>query len=153
MDRLFKQDQEIFSFGIDEVGKAHLLETARWSKFLAILFIIVSAIMVLFGVFAAFMIGNLGGDGNELIAGLGGVGFAIFYFLFLGIYMYPVWALYKFSKLTRLAVNTSNQQVFNDALRYQRNMYKYIGILTIIVISLYGISFVLMAIAAAVSRV
>lgn len=151
MDKLFRQETEIFSLGVDETAKAHLLETARWAKFLAILFIIVSAIMILLGIFTAVSLGSMNSAQNPLFGLLGGIGFAVLYFVFVGIYIYPVIALYQYSKLTNLSIRTSNQQQFNEALRYQRNMYKYMGVLMIIILSLYGISMVFGLIAVVMS--
>lgn len=142
MDRLSKQEQEIFSIGVDETAKAYLLETARWTKFIAIFLLIVSGLMILLGLGVAVMLGNSNDSSNPMLAALGGVGLAVIYIFFFGLYIYPTWALYKFSKLTNASMNTANQQQFNEALRYQKNMYKYTGILLIIVLALYGISFI-----------
>lgn len=149
-DRLFGQDQSIFAIQVDEVAKHHLLETARWTKFLAILFMIVTCLMIVFGVIAAMAIGSLA---ENAFAGSGmSPGVMVFVYLFLfGLYIYPVIALYKFSKLMKSAVLTGNQHEFNDALRHQKGMYKYMGILTIIVLSLYGIAIVFGVIAAAIA--
>jgi hypothetical protein len=151
MDRLFKQEQEIFSIGVDETAKAHLLETARWTKFIAIFFFIMSALLVVLGLVVAVVLGNSNDTSNPVLALLGGVGLAVVYIFFVGLYVYPTWALFKFSKLTNAAMQTSNQQQFNEALKYQKNMYKYMGVLLIIVLALYGISFVLGVIGALMS--
>jgi hypothetical protein len=143
MDRLFKQEQEIFSIGLDETAKAYLLETARWAKFLAIFFFIVSAILVALGIGLALVLGNSADFGNPMLTAMGGFGLAVIYIFFIGIYVYPMWALFKFAKLTNAAMQTANQQQFNEALKYQKNMFKYMGILMIIVMALYGVSFVL----------
>lgn len=145
VDRLFRQqDESIFSLGVDEVAKAYLLETARWTRFLAVLYLIVSGLLMIGGILTAFAIGN---SANNAIAAAGiGFGMVLAYVLFFAIYFYPVWALYKFSKLIKASLQVSNQQQFNEALKYQKNMFKYLGVLTIVLLSIYGISIVFMLI-------
>lgn len=145
VDRLFRQQGEsIFSLGVDEVAKAHLLETARWTRFLAVLYLIVTGLLLIGGILTAFAIGN---SANNAITAAGiGIGMVLVYVLFIAIYFYPVWALYKFSRLMKESLQIANQQQFNEALKYQKNMFKYLGVLVIVLLSVYGISIVFMLI-------
>lgn len=151
-DRLFRQEQEIFSLNVDETAKAHLLETARWSKFLAVLSMILTIVLFVFIIISLTLssstLGALGSTGSAMV----GLASAVVGLLFFAaIYFYPIWALFKFAKLTKSGILTANQQEFNEGLRFQKGLYKYIGILTIIVLALYGILLAIMLLGLAVS--
>jgi hypothetical protein len=66
----------------------------------------------------------------------------VVYILVVCLYFYPVFALLKFSNLIKPAVQAANKEQFNNAFRYLKNMFKYIGILTIIFLSFYGIAII-----------
>lgn len=125
-----KYGADIFHLEIDETAKASMLETARWSKFLTIVFFIFFGLLVLG--WAVVMFANIGDSISQILG--------LFYGLIaIGLYVYPVYALYKFSTLLKLGVSTANQEQFNLALNYQKNMFKYMGILTIVGLVLYGL--------------
>jgi uncharacterized membrane protein len=133
----FKEDQELFSLKVDEAAKAHLLETMRWTKFLGILFII--AIILMCSVLAFVMMIYMPGMQTPVPYAAASV---IFMSLFMtGLNFYPIFALLKFSTLIRSAIADSNQQQFNHALKYLKNMFRYIGVLTITLITIYGLGF------------
>lgn len=143
-----QQEQQIFSFGIDETARAHMLETVRWGKFLAILGFIFLALLIAFGLLSGFVLSALDTT-NTLSAGMG-IGMMFVYLLIAGLYFYPTWALYKFSVLSKEALNTFNQQQFNESLRYLKNMFKFFGVITIVMLALYGIGIVFAMLGAAV---
>lgn len=121
---------------IDHVSRAYILETVRWTKFLAILGFIFIGLMLLVGLLST-LLATVGLSFN-IIAGL-------WMLLAAAIYFYPIYALIKFSSNMKMAMNISSQMHFNEGLRYQKSMYKYIGIITIITLILYllGILFFL----------
>jgi hypothetical protein len=51
-------DQNLFSLTVDPVTKAHLYETAKWARFLAILGFVFLGLMVIGGIFASFMLSS-----------------------------------------------------------------------------------------------
>jgi hypothetical protein len=142
-----QNDTNIFEHGLDETAKAHLLETTRWTKFLAImgfiftgLFIIVAlAVMTMGSMFSSYP--GMGGLG----AGMGiGIGFV--YLVVAVIYLYPVYSLFKFSSCMKKGIHTGSQDLITDAFRYQKNMYRFIGIIMIILIVVYLLIFVLVGV-------
>lgn len=113
---------------IDHVSRAYILETVRWTKFLAILGFIFLGLMLLFGFFTTII--AAGSASLGLLTGS--------WILFIAaVYFYPIYALVKFSNNMKTAMNASSQLHFNEGLRYQKSMYKYIGIITIITLILY----------------
>ncbi len=143
-----KEESTIFQLGIDETSKAYLSETSRWGKFLAILSFIGIGLLIVMGIFMGFAMSQFGQDN---LTSTSGPIFTVVYLILGAIYIYPVWGLYKFSELIKTSLNTSNQQQFNEALRHQKNVFKFIGIIAIISLALYGIAIIIMIIGAAMA--
>lgn len=140
-----QNESNIFEHGLDETAKAHLLETTRWTKFLAIMGFIFTGLLIMVAL-AVMTMGSLFSSypGMEgLGAGLGaGIGFI--YLIIAVIYLYPAYALFKFSSCMKRGINTGSQDLITDAFRYQKNMYRFIGIMMIIVIAIYLLAFIVL---------
>jgi len=123
------------SNSLSDSAKAHLLETTRWTKFLAILSFIFIALMLIGFI---FMI-SAGSMMSSASSGMGSSPWMItIVWLLLGLfYWYPSVMLYKFSNAMKDGLNTANNELVENAFRYQKNFWKYMGIFTIVVISLY----------------
>jgi len=136
-------EKQIFeNTGLDDTARYHLLDTVRWTKFLAIigfvitgLFLVAAILMVVIGKSIFAMSPQYPGG---LAAGLG-----LVYIIAAGIYFYPVYALLRFSGCMKKGILNDDRQLVNDAFRYQKLMYKYIGILMIIILAFYLLVFIL----------
>ncbi|RYZ48740.1 MAG: hypothetical protein EOP49_17870 [Sphingobacteriales bacterium] len=139
-----RRETDIFNFGIDEVGKAHMLETARWARFLAIVNIIMISLMVIIVVLVAYANGS---DFAQTFGPQVGMGFGIaslvFYILLVLLFMYPLVGLLRFSNKIRPALETGNAELFNESFRNLKNVFKFFGILTIALLAIYGIMIVM----------
>jgi len=124
-------------------SKSFLREIARWTFFFAILgfigiaFIVIGAILVA-TVYAPML--NMVAQQQGLPAL--GMPIAITYVVSALLYFMPVWYLFKFSRKMKLALATKNDDVLADAFENLKSHFKYIGVLTIIIISLYVLLFV-----------
>jgi len=123
---------------VEGEAKNYLSETAKWAKFLSIVgfvFIGLIAIMLLGTVF-------IGGDG---LGGLGlSEGIGILPLLVLVIYFYPIFKLYKFSRHAKNSIAATSSSELTHALDNLKALYKFMGILTLIIVVLYGIFFAFM---------
>jgi len=134
--------ENIFHLEVDQTAKAYMVETARWAKFLAILTFIMMGILVLASKFIGdYMALQYSTQGLQMPEWFSTV-IMVVYILVVCLYFYPVFALLKFSNLIKPAVQAANKEQFNNAFRYLKNMFKYIGILTIIFLSFYGIAII-----------
>jgi len=148
--------EENNEFGLDATAQAHLLETVRWTKFLAIvgfifmgLFLLIIIVMIAAGPMISHYTENMGQPVNRNPFGaLGMIGLGIIYLVILCIYFYPVYALMKFSSCIKKGIRNRDQHYLNIGFRYQKNMYLYIGILTILTLASYLIFFLLGGMAA-----
>jgi hypothetical protein len=121
----------------DEI-KGYLLETSKWGKFLAIVGYIGIGLLVLLGVIV--MVGlSFAGSMSQFGFGfpMGLLGFI--YILIAVLYWFPVNYLYKFSDNVKKGLNTNDQQHVTLGFESLKSLYKFSGILTIIVLSIYAL--------------
>ena len=149
------QDKSIFGLGIDPSSKAHLAEAARWARFLAIVGFIMCGLIVLIGIFAASFItsfsskfGNEFGGATSMGSGMG----SLMTVLYIGIailYFFPCLFLFRFANLMKAALATEEQDNLNKSFQNLKVMFRYVGIITIIVLAIYLIGILVAIIGAA----
>lgn len=128
--------------------KLVFLETAKWTKFLAILGFVGMGLMVIMGFFMGAIMSSLGSLSSysntpNPFGMIGGVFFVILYLVIALIYYFPIKYLYDFSTKVKKAFEIQDQLLFNEAILKLKSHYKYIGILMIIVFSLYILMIIL----------
>jgi hypothetical protein len=123
---------------IDATAHAHLYETAKWATFLSILGFIGSGIIAIAAVFAGTILGSLGsnspyGSGAAIM----GAGFiTAIYLVVAAIYFFMSLFLFRFAAKMKIALNTTDQESLNNSFLNLKNLYKMMGILTIVYLSL-----------------
>lgn len=137
----------LFSLSIDPVTKAHLSETARWARFLAIVGFIFLGLMLVFGIFLSTYMSTIFGR-NDMYGGAGlgasfGVGMAIMYIIISALWFFPLLFLLRFANRMRTALNGNDQQALNISLQNLKVFFRFIGIMTIIVLALYALIIIL----------
>lgn len=109
-----------------EPVRSDLLETSKWVMFFAVLLFIVLGFMVAASLLMVFT----GGASGFVMA-----------ILMIGIYgaliFFPAWYYYKFSTLTRQALNFNDNNALDDGFGYLKRFYRFVGILIIVFIALY----------------
>lgn len=128
-----KNHQENFMF-INQENKNYLLESARWGKFLAIVGYIIIGFIVLAGFF--FMIGFSFASrfsGSRFPMAL--IGFV--YILMAILYFFPVNYLNNFSNQMKEGLGSNNQQMVTSGFSNMKSLFKFMGILTIVILSIY----------------
>lgn len=123
---------------MEEEVRGALLDAAWWARFLALMSFIFIGLLMAMGIYLVVtMLSLLDSTGN---AGsrYGFAAFIGFYFLLAIVYSYPTYALLKFGSLLKPALETADQDRFNTSMRYLRNLFRYIGILAIILLVASG---------------
>lgn len=141
---------------VDDMSGAYMHEIGRWGKFLAILGFIGIGLMVIASVAVMFVFSKLptyGAAGGDVYGTAMGGMLGVLYLFFAGIYVYPTWTLYKYSTCIKRALANKDQQEFNDAFRYLKSSFKFIGIFMIIILSLYVLIAIFGGLAAVVAGV
>jgi membrane-anchored glycerophosphoryl diester phosphodiesterase (GDPDase) len=138
-------NSSLFSLTIDPVTKTHLTETARWARFLAIFGMIMLAlglVVALMGatVFTRFF-GFPTGVEDETTAALGSqrIGMMIGVVICLAIAFFPLLFLLRFANAMKRAIAANDQNRLNESFQNLKVYFRYLGILTIIFLVLYGI--------------
>lgn len=114
----------------------YLLETSKWGKFLAIVGYAGMGLLFLLGV--AFIVGF------SIFSSFSGVGFPItimgFAYILISVsYFFPMNYLYKFSSQVKQGLNSINQQTVTSGFENLKSLFKFMGIFTIVVLSIYAL--------------
>ena len=138
-----EQNTTLFSLSIDPLTKAHLQETARWGKFLSIMGFILCALIAFGGIYYSTRLSSFSrSEGYEITpvnaAGLGTI-VAFGSIIFGVIYFFPCLFLLRFANQMKTALNANEQQRLNTAFLNLKSMFRYVGIITIIVLAIYGL--------------
>jgi len=125
-----------------------LKEISTWSYFLSIIGFIGIGFMVIFGALFGTILGSMPNNPYEEI-GISMGYFGLIY-VFIGlIYFFPVLYLFNFSRKMKRALSLKNNDDLSSAFDNLKSHYKFIGIFTIVIISLYALMFIIALFSAA----
>lgn len=126
---------ELEQLTLTSSAKGFLRETAKWCKFLSILGFIGLGLMLL----GSFFIGGVYNTMPQAQAMPFDLGLmmTIFYIVFGLIYIFPIYYLYQFSVKMKSALVSKDDEVLAKAFEMLKSHYKFIGVFTIIILSLY----------------
>ena len=138
-----QKSPNLFELHIDPQSQSYLSETAKWAKFLAILgFIMITLIAVFMLIGGATAFSTLQGFGGGYDAvGIGATGMVIM-LIFLALAVIPYVYLYRFAVKMQVALRNNDQGNLTASFGSLKSCYKYVGIFTIIILSLYLIIFI-----------
>ena len=149
------QETTLFGFGIDTASRAHLSEAAKWAKFLAIVGFVVCGLIVIAGIFAGSFLSVMSGAYSDeyrgstaLTSGMGAV-MAVMYIGMAILFFFPYLFLFRFANQMQSALNTNDQQTLNSSFQNLKVMFRYVGILTIVLLSFYTLAILMVMVTAA----
>ena len=116
-------------------------ETSKWTNFLAIMGFSFIGLMIVLG----FFIGSIFSEMVENQPNMPFSGTVLgFIYLMMGlIYFFPVLYLYKFSTFTKKALMHHNTNDLNEAFKNLKSHYRFMGIITIVILSVYFFAFII----------
>lgn len=138
---------------VSSVVIEQLARTKAWTRFMSVILWIGSIFLILGGI-AMVGIGALGGaaGGGDAMAAMGGaVGgltIGVIYILMAVLYIYPAVKLGKFSSRVNDLMAAPTESNLAIALNEQRAFWKFVGVMMIIMISLYLIAIPVMFVGA-----
>lgn len=132
--------QETDGLRITQEVRLYWTQIAKWTLFFAILLFVFFGLVSLFGLFAALAAGAMGVIGGLFIVGVYG---AILFF--------PALYYYRFSTQMKGALASDDTSLLEQAFINLKRFYRYVGILVIVIISLYLLFFLVFG-AALMSR-
>jgi len=126
---------ELEQLKITPSAKGFLKETASWCKFLSILGFISLGLLLL----GSFFIGVLYSSLPQVAAAPFNLGtiMTVFYVVVIIIYIFPIYYLYQFSAKVKKALLLKDDKVLTSAFEMLKSHYKFIGVFTIITVSIY----------------
>lgn len=127
--------RENTSFITGEV-KSYLLETAKWGKFLAITGYVGIGLILLMAIGVMAM-----GSVSELVPGMGmNMGaFGLVYVVIAAFYFFPVYYLHQFSLKIREGLTSQDAESVTLAFQNLKSLFKFMGIFTIVILSIYAL--------------
>ncbi|MDX2361181.1 MAG: DUF5362 family protein [Crocinitomicaceae bacterium] len=128
---------------ITAAAKDFLAISAKWANFLAIVGFVMLGILVIGALFMVGAAAQYSGYGGGPSLGL----LAVVYLLMAVLYFFPTYYLYLFAKKIKVGLQSSSEEDVTLGFENLKSMFKFMGILMIVVLSLYALMF-LMAIAA-----
>ena len=120
---------------IEQETIKHLNTTRKWAMFLAIIGFIILGLIIIIGLIAGTFLTAFNSGGKDL-----GIPESLMFvpiLLLAVIYFFPVLFLFRFSKHTSHAVQTLDKMEFHKAIKNLKSFFVYIGVLIIIILSLY----------------
>lgn len=133
--------QETPKMELQQEALNNLNETSKWTNFLAIMGFIFIGLMIVLG----FFIGSIFSEMVENQPNMPFSGTVLgFIYLMMGlIYFFPVLYLYKFSTFTKKALMHHNTNDLNEAFKNLKSHYRFMGIITIVILSVYFFAFII----------
>lgn len=143
---------------MDSLQKNYLAETARWQKFLGVVMMIFTVLMILIGLFfivAGSVLGDSMGDifGDDLPGGVAGILAGVIYFLGGILYFFYARYLLRSAKALKAYSLTDDEADLTEGLKNTKSYFKLSGVLLIIslcLIALLIVAGIVAAIAAAI---
>lgn len=124
----------------DSKIKTYLLEISKWGKFLAIVGYIGIAVLAIVAI-ALIVVSFI--TSIKLDVGLSLGTFGIIYFALAILYYFPVKFLYKFSIQIKKGLESDNNQDITLGFENLKSLFKFTGILTIVILSIYALLLVI----------
>ncbi len=123
---------------INSISQENLNSAAKWGKFLAIVGFVFIGLMLIGGLVMQTVMPSLStyGYGNPFLKYIGTV------YIFLGLILFfPCFYLLKFSNKMQEALRSSNQESLDNAFVNLKAMFKFYGIVTIVILCFYALIF------------
>lgn len=149
-------DQNLFELQVDQTGISYLGETARWAKFLSIVGFILCGLMLIFALFIGTILTTISriGNSDSFNGSIGGSGafFSAYLIVIALLYFFPCLYLFNFSMKMQHALRNNDQTNLNAAFGNLKSCFKFVGILTIIVLSFYLLGTIIVLSVASIMR-
>jgi hypothetical protein len=128
---------------INSVTENHLMDIAKWGKFLSIVGFIFCAVMVIVAFVVGNYVGKLNGYSSAYSSGVS-AGITIFYLIIAIVMFFPCLFLYKFSVKMQQSLTSFSQEDFETSFQNLKAMFKFQGILAIILLAIWIIAILAM---------
>ena len=129
--------QQSKSVELTEASLSYLNTTRKWGIFLSIVGFIFTGLILLIAIIVATSFSFI-----ESALPVSGFSLFLIYIAIAILYFFPVLFLYKFSVNTKIAIDSRSSSHAEIGFKNLKSMFKYIGILTIAILTIYPIAIV-----------
>ncbi|KRP27701.1 hypothetical protein [Polaribacter sp.] len=127
---------------LNSEAKSYLLETAKWAFFLSIVGFVGIALLVIVALFASTIFNSIQEMQSQVYPFNIGKMITIIYLVMAAIYLFPVYYLMQFANKMKAALANTDDVDLTASFEMLKSHYKFIGVFTIIILSLYAMAFV-----------
>ncbi|NLP57296.1 DUF5362 family protein [Lutibacter sp. B1] len=120
---------------LSKKAKTNLSETGKWVYFLSIIGFCFIGLIVIIALFAGTLLSTIGGDESPFP--FPGIFISILYLLMGLVYFFPIYYLFNFANNIKKAIEKKDSESLDKALENLKSHYKFVGILTIIMLAFY----------------
>ena len=118
----------------------HLNSTWKWTMFLSVLGFIFLGLLIIFGLVTSTFLTAF--KSKEVSLGIPESMFIVVFIVVAAVYFFPVFYLFRFSRYMRDAIQMLNREKLEKAFKNLRIYFTYVGVLVIIVLSIYLLAIV-----------
>ncbi|MDG2433342.1 hypothetical protein [Flavobacterium sp.] len=136
----FQENEKMY---LSQEAQGFLKETAKWAYFMSILGFIGIGFMIVLALFIGTIFSALGSMSRNVNSmGILETGLMSGIYLSIAVfYFFPVYYLYQFSSKMKKAFKSNDTALVNSSFEYLKSHYKFIGILTLVFVVIYGLIF------------
>ena len=128
---------------LNSISQDNLFTAAKWAKFLAIIGFIFCGLMIVGGFAMSAYLSNYSSSTYGYKAFPFNPAFlSIFYIILSIILFFPCLFLLKFSNKMQEAIKTSSQDSLDNSFMNLKSLFKFYGIMTIVILSFYAIAII-----------
>lgn len=153
MQEQVQSEFDSFELSVTPTIQSLLKETSKWANFLAILGFVGIGLLVVIGIFVSIMMGSMPdmmGQANPYSElGIGGGMIGVFYIVMGLLYFFPVLYMYKFARKMKIALDNNDNGQLTESFKNLKALFKFMGIMAIIILSIYVLVFLLAILGAA----
>ncbi len=129
-----------------------LAGTKPWVRFISVMMFIGAGFLLLGGLAMGLMGGAIASASkNPMFSGGMGIGIAVVYVLLALFYLYPAVKLWKYATCIGNLLNSGTLIDLETALSQQRSFWKFVGVITLVILSLYGVIFAFFMVAGGIA--
>lgn len=129
--------QEAF-LSVSPEAKYYLSKTRKWTKFFAIMGFIGIGFLIIMALFVTTLFSGMPQQQFSSFAAIPTFFISLIYIVMAAIYFAPVMYLYKYSKHSNLALLNNSDDELTNTFKYMYKHYQYMGIVCIVIFSLYA---------------
>jgi hypothetical protein len=136
-----EKEKGLFDLSVDQEGKTHLKEVAKWARFFAILGFVSLGCMILFSIIMETSPDNVrNSDPAEATSDL--IAVIIVMAVLSILYFFPCYYTLRFANKLKVAIETNDTGNLNESFRNLKITLRYLGILTLIFLALFAVGMV-----------